>query len=73
MHTAGLILVVLGVAAPLAVALHGAIDTARENRRHGGPPMEDAFGPSALMIDLYLLVCLGLVFAVPGVVLLILG
>lgn len=74
MRTAGLILVVLAVAVPVAFAAYSAIDAAREDRRHGGlPPLDDAFGPSALAIDLYLLVCLGLCFAIPGVVLLILG
>ena len=73
MRTVGFVLLGLGVALPVGVAILSRIDRIREDRKHGGPPMEDAFGPIADAIDTGLLILLGLVLVVPGLILVLLG
>ena len=66
MRVLGWILIVAGFVVPLGLWLHSAIDQRREDRRFGGPPLEDAFGPAARFIDTVLLLLVGAVFWIPG-------
>ena len=63
----------LGVAIPLALRLDAAARQWRDNKRFGGPPMEDAFTPIGRVIDAMVLVGLGGVLVVPGALLLLLS
>lgn len=74
METAGWILVGLGIVLPIGVVVVSAIDRVREDRKHGGlPPLDDAFGPAANVIDTALLILLAFAFLLPGVALVLFG
>jgi hypothetical protein len=72
-RTAGFVLVALGVLVPTGWWLVSFVVTQRDNRRYGGPPMEDAFTPAARLMDGLLLLAVFAVLAAPGALLLLLA
>ena len=66
-------LIATGVVVPAGVFGWLLVAERRETRRTGIEAMEDAFTPASQAILLYLLLCLALVFVVPGAVMLLLA